>query len=255
MTDKIRVLIIDDEPLARRGIRRLLEADHEFVIVGEAANGRQATTAIETLNPDLVFLDIQMPVLDGLSVVESIKVDRVPEFVFVTAFDEYAVRAFEAGAIDYVLKPINPERFEKTLERVRPRIHKNKDGALGRLEQLINTLKNKEGQYIERIAVRDGERFQFLTVDEISWISSSGNYIEIHSGNGKYLLRETMEGIERKLDPRRFLRIRRSAIVRFDEIKEVQRLFGGEYSVVMTDGTELRTSRHYRGNLESLIKI
>ena len=256
MERKIRVLVVDDEALARRGIRRLLESETDFVIEAEASNGKEAAAAIERYDPDLVFLDIQMPLLDGLSLVDNLDTDHLPEIVFVTAYDEHAIRAFEAGAIDYLLKPVDPERFRKTLDRVRHRIANGEARSFeNRLSEVLDSLRPATRSYLTRIAVHDNQRINFLKITEVDWIRSQGNYIEIYSRGGKFLVRETMSGIERKLDPKEFLRIRRSTIVRVENIKELQTLFNGEFAVVLKDGTELTTSRRYRKNLEPLLKI
>lgn len=254
MERKIRVLIVDDESLARRGIRRLLEAETDFVIEAEASNGKDAAVAIERYQPDLVFLDIQMPLVDGLSLVETMDPNSLPEIVFVTAYDEHAVRAFEAGAIDYVLKPVDPDRFSKTLDRVRRRIASGESTG-ARLTEVLEKLLPPTQNHLTRIAVHDNERIKFVKIDDVDRICSQGNYIEVYSKGSKFLLRETMSGIERKLDPKEFLRIRRSTIVRVENIKELQTLFNGEFAVVLKDGTELTTSRRYRKNLEPLLKI
>jgi len=256
MSDKIRVLVVDDEPLARRGICQLLETETDFVVAGEAANGREAISSIEKLAPDLVFLDIQMPLLDGFSFLEKLGAENLPEIVFVTAFDEHAIRAFEAGAIDYILKPINTERFQKTLERVRRRVRTGENKHLeNKIADLLNNLKPAGEDYLRRIAVKERERIRFLDVEKIDWISSLGNYIEIHSQREKFIVRETMDGIESKLNPRDFLRIRRSTIVNIKSIKELQALFNGEYSVVLSDETKLTSSRRYRKHLETVLKF
>lgn len=256
MKNKIRVLIVDDEPLARRGIGQLLQTETDFVIAGEASNGREAFDSMEKLAPDLVFLDIQMPLADGFSFVENLASERLPEIVFVTAYDEHAIRAFEAGAIDYVLKPINEERFQKTLERIRRRILAGENHSLeNKISDLLKALKPSENKYLQRISVKENGRIRFLEVEKIDWISSLGNYVEIYSEREKFVLRETMDGIESKLNPSEFVRIRRSKIVRISRIKELQPLFNGEYSVVLFDGTELTSSRRYRQNFDVLLKI
>jgi two-component system LytT family response regulator len=255
MANKIKTLIVDDEPLARRGIRQLLESETDFEIVAEAGNGREAISAVEKHSPDLVFLDIQMPLLDGFSFLEKMASGNLPEIVFVTAYDEHAVRAFEAGAIDYVLKPTDPERFQKTLNRVRSRVLSPEDKLLeNKLANLLNLLKPPAENYLERIAVKENERIRFLNVEKIDWISSQGNYIEIHSGGEKNLVRETMDGIESKLNPKKFVRIRRSAIIRVEQIKELHTLFAGEFEVVLRNGVKLSSSRRYRKNLDALLK-
>lgn len=248
-------MIVDDEPLARRGICQLLESETDFVVAGEAGNGREAVSMIETHAPDLVFLDINMPLLDGFSFLEKIEPEDLPEIVFVTAYDEHAIRAFEAGAIDYILKPINAERFQKTLERIRRRIFsgENKNWE-NKLADLINYLKPPEENYLQRIAVKKNGRIKFLEAEKIERICSQGNYIEIYSEDGKFLLRETMDGIEAKLNPEDFVRIRRSTIVRISEIKELNPLFNGEYELILSSETELSSSRRYRHNLDRLLK-
>jgi two-component system LytT family response regulator len=256
MNDKIRVLIVDDEPLARRGICQLLETENDFIVAGEAANGREAVSSIEKLAPDLVFLDIDMPLVDGFTFLEKLGAENLPEIVFVTAYDEHAIRAFETGAIDYVLKPISEERFKKTLERVRLRARSGENRLLeNKIADLLKTLKPAEENFLQRIAVKENGRIRFLDAEKIDWISSLGNYIEIHAGREKFVLRETMDGIESKLDPNEFLRIRRSKIVRITNIKELNTLFNGEYSVVLLNGTKLTSSRRYRKNLEAILKI
>ncbi len=255
MNSKIRVLVVDDELLARRRIGQLLANETDFVIVGEAANGREAVTLIEELSPDLLFLDITMPVLDGFGLVETLTAKNLPEIIFVTAFDEHAIRAFEAGAIDYVLKPINPKRFGKTLDRVRDRIMAGEDKTLeNKIAGLIQDLHPAGPKYLERIAVKENERIRLVSVEQINRIASQGNYIEVFTDGGKFLLRETMDGIENKLNPKQFVRIRRSAIVRISDIKEIQTLFGGGFSIVLLNGMEIYSSRRYRKNLDNLLK-
>src|SRR5215213_3012483 len=180
MANKIKVLIVDDEPLARRGIRQLLESEIDFEIVGEAKNGREAVASVERFAPELVFLDIQMPLLDGFSFVEKIGARNLPEIIFVTAYDEHAIHAFEAGAIDYLLKPINAERFQKTLARVRRRLAGESDSLENRLANLLSNLKLPGENYPERVIIKESERIRFLDVKKIDWIRAQGNYIELH---------------------------------------------------------------------------
>lgn len=252
MSNKIKVLIVDDEPLARRGICQLLENESDFVVSGEASNGHEALSEIKKFSPDLVFLDINMPLVDGFSFLEKIPPKEFPEIVFVTAYDEHAIRAFEAGAIDYVLKPINEERFQKTLERIRYRLSSDEKNVLDdKINSLIDLLKPEQNIYLQRVTIKENGRISFLEVEKINWISSLGNYIEIHTSKEKFILRETMDGIERKLNPNDFLRIRRSKIVRISQVKELQPLFNGEFTVLLFDGTELTSSRRYRKNLET----
>jgi len=254
---KIRALIVDDEPIARRGIRQQLRAEPDVEIVGECANGREAVAAIKGQKPDLVFLDVQMPLLDGFGVVEALDAEDIPSIVFVTAYDEHAIRAFEAGALDYLLKPLVPARFQKTLERVREQIGRSNPRELAlKLSALLENLeasRPKSENRLERIAIKENGRVLFVQVDEIIWISSEGNYVQLHTASVTHLLRETMDGIERKLDPHKFLRLRRSTIARIEQIKELQPLFNGEYAISLKDGTRLTSSRRYRKNLESLL--
>ena len=254
MKTKIKVLIVDDELLARRGISRLLESETDFEIVGEASNGNAAISQMRKLAPELVFLDIKMPLLDGFAFIEKIGAENLPEIVFVTAYDEHAIRAFETGATDYLLKPIDEKRFRKTLDRVRRRITSTENKTLEKnLVDLLNNLKPAKN-YLERIVIKENERIRFLNVEKIDRICSQGNYIEIHSQDGKFLVRETMDGIERKLNPKEFLRIRRSTIVRITQIKELHQLFGGEFEIILQGGAKLSSSRRYRKNLDALLK-
>jgi len=256
MSNKIRVLVVDDEPLARRGIRQLLDSETDFEIVGECKNGREAVSALEKLSPELIFLDIQMPLLDGFSFIKKVGAENLPAIVFVTAYDEHAIHAFETGALDYLLKPVDPLRFQKTLERVREQIKNKQPRELEqKLSALLENLKLPESEkYLERIAIKENGRVTFLNIDEILWISSEGNYVGLHTKGETHLLRETMDAIERKLDSRKFLRLRRSTIVRIEQIKELYPLFNGEFEVVLKNGTRLASSRRYRKNLDALLK-
>lgn len=256
--EKIRVLIVDDEPLARRGIRQHLKAVEDVEIVGEAANGKEAVAAIERHRPDLVFLDVQMPLVDGFGVAEIVGPEKMPVTVFVTAFDEHAIRAFEINALDYLLKPFDPERFQKTLERARRQIRSSGDleQKFSALLENLQTMRSKPeaAAFLEKIVIKERGRIFFVPVEEIVWISSDGNYVKLHLKEKAHLLRETMDRIESRLDPKMFLRLRRSTIVRIDEIKELQPLFAGEYAVVLKSGVKLVSSRRYRQNLDALLK-
>ncbi|HYP02390.1 MAG TPA: response regulator [Pyrinomonadaceae bacterium] len=256
----IRTLIVDDEPIARRGIRRQLQTEPDVEIVGECGNGHEAVAAIRELSPALVFLDVQMPLLDGFGVIESLGAETTPAVVFVTAYDEHAIRAFEVNALDYLLKPIDPERFRKTLARARAQVGTSETKHLDqKLTALLRSLKDfqpnrAQPAYLERIAVKEQGRVFFLSVEQLDWIGAQGNYVELHAGNATHLLRETMDGMESKLDPRKFLRLRRSTLVRIERIKELRPLFNGEYAVLLQDGTQLVSSRRYRQNLDALLK-
>jgi two-component system LytT family response regulator len=256
----LRTLIVDDEPIARRGIRRLLQVEPDVEIVGECGNGHEAVAAIRKLSPDLVFLDVQMPLLDGFGVIESLSAETTPAVVFVTAYDEHAIRAFEVNALDYLLKPIDPERFRKTLERARLEACGSETKHLTqKLSALLQSLRELQPNaapppYLERIAIKEQGRVFFLCVEQLDWLRAQGNYVELHAESESHLLRETMDGMESKLDPRKFLRLRRSTIVRVERIKELRPLFNGEYAVLLQDGTQLVSSRRYRQNLDALLK-
>jgi two-component system LytT family response regulator len=248
---KIRTLIVDDERLARARVRRLLKDDEAIEIVGECRNGREAVRFIQSQKPDLVFLDVQMPEMNGLEVLRAVGPRSVPALVFVTAFDQYAVHAFDLYALDYLLKPFTPERFAKTVERIKEQFTQPNDGLEERLVSLIRDMGEKK--YLERILIKNAGKVFFVKTDEIDWIGAAGNYVELHLGAGSHLVRDTMHGIEAKLDPDKFLRINRSAIVRIDSIKEMHAMFSGDYAVHLHDGTELSLSRHFRSRWEALI--
>ncbi len=252
--ERIRVLIADDEPLARKGVRMRLDAEADFEIVGECSNGRKAVEAIERLAPDLVFLDIEMPRLGGFSVIETIGANRMPAVIFVTAYDEHALRAFEVHALDYLLKPIDGARFREAIERARNRIRNRDLESINRkLSDLIQDIK-KEKKYLERLAIKSGERVLLLGVDEIDWIEAADNYARIHAGKQSHLLHATMNSLESKLDPARFLRVHRSAIVNILSIRELHPLFHGEYRLSLKNGAEITSGRSYRNRLQQILK-
>ena len=245
----IETLIVDDEPLARRKIRRLLSNDPDFEVVGEAGNGGEAIAAIEELGPDLMFLDVQMPEIDGFDVIERVAAQTLPAIVFVTAYNQHAVRAFEVHALDYLVKPFDRRRFEATLKRARQHLALP-GGIEKRVLAALSDVRGGPG-YLDRVLINESDRAFFVAVDKISWVEAYGNYVRLHLGKETYLLRETMTNMEKALDPRRFSRIHRSVIVNVDRIKELQKLFHGDYQVVLDDGTELRLSRTYRDRLTS----
>lgn len=249
---KIRALIVDDEPLARERLRTLLRKEPDFEIAGECNDGARAVAAIEKLRPDVVFLDVQMPEADGFDVVEAVGAKEMPEVVFVTAFDKYALKAFEVHALDYLLKPFDRERFAATLGRVRARVKEDTNKLPRQLASLLRELRPAP-RYLERLVIRAGGRVTFLRADEIEWIGAAGNYVELHAGKQTHLLRETMNAIEEKLDPARFLRIHRSTIVQVDRVREMQSTFHGDYSVVLRDGTRLTLTRNYKEKLQRLL--
>lgn len=260
---RIRALIVDDEPLARRGVSARLAGEDDFEVVGEAASGREALRMITELAPDLVFLDVQMPGIDGFGVVDGVGPDRMPVTVFLTAYDQHALRAFEADALDYLLKPIDDERFAQALARARRRIEEQRESALGRkltavlaevgpVDATLPQGPPEAGttRTVERFLIKGGGRMHVVPVDEVDWLEAAGDYVRLHVGEKTHLLRETMGTIEAKLDPQRFARIHRSTIVNLERIRELQPYFNREYIVVLKDGTKLKLSRSYRERLD-----
>jgi two-component system, LytTR family, response regulator len=251
---KIRTLIVDDEPLARERLRTLLSAEPDIEIIGECGDGPQAVESIRKDPPDLVFLDVQIPEIDGFGVLERIGVENVPVVVFVTAYDQYALEAFDVHAIDYLLKPFDEARFAKALARARSAVQAQRSGEVSeRLLALLRGLRTAPTGRTERLVVKSAGRLFFLRTEEIDWIESSGNYVCLHVGSESHLLRETMSSLEARLDPTSFIRIRRTAIVNVDRIKELQPLFHGEYEVVLRGGARLTLSRSYRDRLQCLL--
>jgi two-component system, LytTR family, response regulator len=249
----IRAAIVDDEPLARRRIRNLLRGEMDVEVIAECANGKEAIESLEESPPDLLFLDIQMPEIDGFDVLQAIGVGRVPAVIFVTAYDQFALRAFEAHALDYLLKPFDDERFEAALQRARERIRQQQRGDLDRrLQALLETVRGDHG-YLRRLVVPTGHRNVFIRTEQIDWIEADRNYIRLHVGGRAYLMRENLSGIASALDPATFCRIHRSTIVNIDRIQAVESLFRGEYVVVLHDGTKLTSGRSYRGNLHAVM--
>ena len=250
---KIRTLIVDDEPLARERLRKLLQDEPEIEFVGECADGVDAVNTIQKLSPDLVFLDVQMPELDGFGVVAKIDAARMPAIVFVTAHDKFALKAFEVHALDYLLKPFDRERFQIALRRAVDHIHRGQPKELGeRLDSLMAELKGKS-KPAERLTVKTGGRIFFLKTETIDWIEASDNYVNLHAGNESHLLRETMAALEARLSPDTFLRISRSTIVNVERIQELQPMFHGEYVIILRNGTRLTLSRGYRDKLPQLL--
>ncbi|MFQ5675696.1 MAG: LytR/AlgR family response regulator transcription factor [bacterium] len=256
----IRTIIADDEPLAREKLRTLLEGESDIKIIGECVDGLETVNSIKNDNPDLLFLDVQMPELDGLGVLHALNGVKMPTIIFVTAFDRYALKAFEVNALDYLLKPFDRERFQQALQRARRHVRKEKSGEVN--EKLLALLEHfQEGkhntaaqEFLERLVIKTGGRVIFLKTHEIDWIEAAGNYVRLYVGKDSHLLRETMTKIETKLDPSHFLRIHRSAIVRIDRIRALQPWFHGEYVVTLQSGKQLTSSRSYRHNLSALLK-
>ncbi|MGH7565734.1 MAG: LytR/AlgR family response regulator transcription factor [Gemmatimonadota bacterium] len=265
MTRPIRALIVDDEPPARENLRVLLEGEPEVEIVGERASGAGAVEAIKSLQPDLVFLDVQMPGMDGFDVIEAVGAERMPVVVFVTAYDRYALQAFEARALDYLLKPFDDRRFAETLARARERIWERGESDLAR--RLVSLIEERGGaerripagrrsaaeppaRRLRHLTVRERDRVVVLRVDDVDRFEAAGDYVEVHAGGKVHLLDDTMKSLEARLDPGRFVRIHRSHIVRVERIRELHPFFHGDYVVVLRDGTKVRLARGRRAALE-----
>ena len=247
---KIRTMVVDDEPMGRVRLLSLLQPETDIEVIAECADGVAAVAAIQQHAPDLVFLDVQMPGLTGFDVIQHVGPDRMPIVIFVSAYDEYALKAFEVHAIDYLLKPFGRDRFQKTLQHARASLERRRAGDLGRrLLALVNDIK-PEPPRLDRLVVKSGGRVFFLRTDEIDWIEAAGNYVRLHLGEESHLFRETMNRMEQRLDARRFSRIHRSRIVNTERIKELQPWFNGEYLVVLRNGTKLTLSRGYREKLQ-----
>jgi two-component system LytT family response regulator len=245
----LRALIVDDEAVARRRVRRLLQREPDVDVVGECADGAAAVEAITAERPDLVFLDVQMPELDGFEVLQRLPRAALPAFVFVTAFDRYALRAFEVHAVDYLLKPFTAERFHAAVARVRERRTGPPDG----LRALLDELQARAG-YLRRLAVHAGRRVVLLDVQAIDWLQAADNYVTVHAGGREHLVRTTLAELERQLDPERFVRIHRSAVVAIDRVRELHPATHGDFDVVLHDGTHLTLGRRWRERLERALR-
>ena len=247
---KIKVLVADDEPLARERLSGLLGQEPDIEVVGQARDGEEAVTAIHDDSPDLVFLDVQMPQMSGFDVIEAVGSDKMPPVIFVTAYDQHALKAFQVRALDYLLKPFDRERFRDALSRARKQLERDENGDLGRrLLALVKDLRRDQPKS-DRLVVKSGGRLFFLRTDEIDWVEAAGNYVRLHVGPGSHLLRETMNAIEGRLDPEKFFRIHRSRIVNMERIQELQPWLNGEYAVLLRTGTRLTLSRGYREKLQ-----
>jgi two-component system LytT family response regulator len=250
----IRALIIDDEPLARKRIWTLLEEEPDILIVGECATGREAIATIPKLLPDLLFLDIQMPRVGGFDVLEAISGQHMPAIIFVTAYDQHALRAFEVHALDYLLKPFTQERFKKALDRARAQLNKNGERqADPRISELIGKLRTEQN-HLTRFMIKSSSRVVFVKASEVDWIESAANYVLLHVGDKTHLLRETMRALETKLCPKTFQRISRSVIVNLERVKELQPMGKGEYIVVLGNGKRLTMSRGIR-ELQQAVEV
>lgn len=251
---RIRAVIVDDEPIARRGVRTQLKSDPGIEIVEECVNGLEAVEAIRESLPDLVFLDIQMPEMDGFDVIEAVGPEQMPTVIFVTAYDRYAIRAFEVHALDYLLKPFDRERFRGALRRAKEHIQRDAAGDLhGQLSGLLRDHRPAR-THLERLVVKSAARIFFLNVDDVDWMESADNYVRLHTGAESYLIRGTLNGMEARLNPDVFLRIRHSAIVNIKRVKELHAMFHGQYSIVLRDGTQLLSSRRHAQRIKSLLR-
>jgi two-component system, LytTR family, response regulator len=245
MQRKIRTLIVDDEMLARRLIQRLLSNDVDVEVIGECANGKEAVTTIRKERPDLVFLDIQMPEMDGFAVINDLKHEYLPNIVFTTAYEQYAIRAFELHAVDYLLKPFDQERFSDMLEHAKTQIAVRETGNRRQLEALLEDLKNPP-EHLERLIIKAEGRLTFVKVADINWLEADDKYVNLHLTKTTRTIRHSLGLMESQLDPKKFTRIHRSAIVNIDRIRELHAMFNGEYEAVLEDGTKLSVSRHYK---------
>ena len=239
----LRVLIADDEPLARRGLRGWLAAERDVEVVGEARHGAEAVALTRSLAPDLLLLDVQMPGLDGFDVLAALGDALPPAVVFVTAYDQYALRAFDHHAVDYLLKPVEEERFRTALGRARARTRGAPPDE--RLRALLAELRPAAPEWLERIPARSGSKVTLIPVDEVDWFEAADNYIRVHAHGRRHVMRETMKGLESKLDPKRFVRVHRSAIVALAHVRELDALPSGDYRIRLTGGEVVPLSRTY----------
>jgi two-component system LytT family response regulator len=261
-SNRIRVVIVDDEPAARRGVRLLLERDGSVDIVGEASGGAEAAELIAREKPELAFLDVQMPGCDGFQALAKVGVAAAPAVVFVTAYDEHALRAFEVNAVDYLLKPYDDLRFGAALQRAKDEVRRRQSDTVNtRLHQLLDYLQSSpnpatvvEENTSDRILIKSSGEIFFLKAEEIDWIEAEGDYMKFHVGGRAHLMRETMARLESRLDPKRFIRIHRSTIVNIDRLRKLSPSFAGEYAVILHDGTKLKLSRGYHERIATLLK-
>jgi two-component system, LytTR family, response regulator len=244
----VRALIVDDEPLARRGVALRLQQFRDVEIVGECGDGASAVEKILELAPDVVFLDVQMPGMDGFDVLRALPQGELPSVIFLTAYEQHALRAFEVHALDYVLKPVDDERFSVAVQRARQ--VQDTGSRIQMAERMMHLLNEKTGKYVSRFPVRVGSRIQVVHTDDIEWIAAAGDYAELHCGGRCHLLRETMTALEQKLNPSQFLRIHRSRIVRASCVRELRPIDNREYLVKLSDGSEHRSSRTYAERLD-----
>jgi two-component system LytT family response regulator len=247
----LRTLIVDDEPLARRRLRQLLQSAADVAVVGESEDGPSAVASVRRLEPDLILLDVQMPGMDGFDVIAELGPAECPAVVFVTAFDRYAVRAFEVHAIDYLLKPFDRARLDLALARARQLVAGDRT-LTRRLAALVTDLQAKRP--LSRLVVKDGDRVYFVRVDDVAWFEAVGHYVCLHAGGQSPVIRDTLAHLESRLDPERFVRVHRSAILNIDHMKELRPAFRGEFVIELRDGTRLTSSRGCADRLRQLLK-
>ena len=245
----LRVIIVDDEPPARTRLRRLLKPYADIELIAECSDGAGAVQAIESTRPDLVLLDVQMPELDGFEVLRALDMPRLPAVIFVTAFDKYALRAFEVHALDYVLKPVEADRLGAALDHARRRIVEHRSATAG-LADLLRDLKS-DGAYLTRIPVRSEAKVRVIDLADVDWLSAADNYVTLHAAGREYLVRDTLAALERRLDPQSFVRVHRSTIARLDRIAELMPDAHGDFIIRLKDGTRLDMSRTYRSTVEA----
>jgi two-component system LytT family response regulator len=247
----LRLLIVEDEPPARRRLRSLLQQHEDVLVVGEATHGGEAVALIQSEQPDVVLLDVELPVANGFEVIDAISPTGMPDVIFVTAYDHYAIRAFEVHALDYLLKPVDPDRLTTALDRARARHRSSRpESTLGLAMEEIRQL-----PVFRRIPVRHGHRILFVDIADIDYIQAEGNYVLVRARGTSYLVRETLNAFEGRLRPHGFLRIHRGILVQSDRIAELQSLFHGEYSVKLKDGTKLTSGRSYRDQLRAALQL
>lgn len=253
---KIRVIIVDDEPPARRRLRDLLKQEQDVEIVRECRNGREAITAVISEVPDLIFLDVQMPEVDGFAVVAALPEAYLPAIIFVTAYDEFALQAFEVHALDYLLKPFDQDRFQRSLMRARDRIALNRGGGEdAEIKALLYELKSRDRVYQERFAIKGSGRIHFIDVGDVEYVAAEGNYVRLVTKSGSHLIRESLTSLEERLNPSEFLRIHRSTIIRLQSVRQMEPLFQGEYSITLNSGAKVRSSRLYRAKLHAALEL
>jgi two-component system, LytTR family, response regulator len=252
----IKVAIADDEPLARERLRSLLEGRERYAIVVECVDGAEALAALTQHDIDLLFLDVQMPGLDGFQTLDSLSSGLLPMIVFVTAFNDYALRAFDVSALDYLLKPFDRERFEKTLTRVEERLLNRAQAEMsGDLRAFLSTLSTTAAPtHVSRFPVRANGEIYFIRVEDVDWIDAEGNYVALHAAGRRHLVRDTIKSLEDRLDPAKFVRVHRSAIINVDRLRKLQPYFHGEYVITLQDGTTLTSSRTYSDRLRALLE-